>query len=376
MSVDELKIVRMVFERMLNAPNEMLSKADLQIIVGKYDYDRVKGALLATEKVEGVTGRAGGISIRRAKGNRRKWTNAAESKARSFLASNQPAGNDESPLDAPKEHMKRPIAAPRRARNDEGPLDALKAVNVYWPQSRIAEALGVSQASISNWLRTEDVPDKYAEAVRQLSDELQVTSKGRKSSVKEAEHERSLYGDWLRNELDQRQSNAVDLAARAGIHINTILALLEGRTERPQQRTRKCIEKALQDVAPSEGAPTIEGPVEQESWYYIGLPWTQDEINQVPDAPGVYIIHDRLGRPAYVGVAYKGAGGIRARLKKHNDLRWTSDQRVANSFSYAIADKIPRENPSDLAKALEKLLIKFMGNAILINERDVEDLAK
>jgi len=35
---------------------------------------------------------------------------------------------------------------------------------------------------------------------------------------------------------------------------------------------------------------------------------------------------------------------------------------------------MPSRDPSQLAKSLEKLLIKFMGNAILINERNVEDL--
>ncbi len=135
------------------------------------------------------------------------------------------------------------------------------------------------------------------------------------------------------------------------------------------------IEKALAVTAPEDGAPAPKRPTEEDTWYYIGLPWTREEIDQVPDEPGVYIIHDRLGRPAYVGVAHKGAGGIRARLKKHDELRWTSDRRVASTFSYALAARMPSSDPSSLAKALEELLIKFMGNAILINKRGVEDLA-
>jgi hypothetical protein len=35
---------------------------------------------------------------------------------------------------------------------------------------------------------------------------------------------------------------------------------------------------------------------------------------------------------------------------------------------------MPTADATEIAKSLEKLLIKFMGNAILINERDVEDL--
>jgi len=36
---------------------------------------------------------------------------------------------------------------------------------------------------------------------------------------------------------------------------------------------------------------------------------------------------------------------------------------------------MPKSDPAKLARAIEKLLIKFMGNAILINERDVVDLS-
>jgi hypothetical protein len=51
------------------------------------------------------------------------------------------------------------------------------------------------------------------------------------------------------------------------------------------------------------------------------------------------------------------------------------DRKVANSFSYAVTTRIPSEDASGLAVAIEKILIKFMGNAILINQKDVEDLA-
>ncbi len=193
--------------------------------------------------------------------------------------------------------------------------------------------------------------------------------------------EETAYSDWLRIQLDQKGMIAVDLAERSGVHVNTILALLEGRTEKPQQRTRQRIEKALASVAKagsSNGEPEPESEArpsaEEDGWYYVGLPWAKGEIEQAPAEPGVYIIHDRLGRPAYVGVAHRGAGGIRGRLRDHNRMRWTADTRIAHTFSYALADRMPRADASELARSLEKLLIKFMGNAILINERGVENL--
>jgi transcriptional regulator with XRE-family HTH domain len=269
-------------------------------------------------------------------------------------------------------HRPEPASPPATAGSDTA-LRSLRDIYEYWPQSRIAEALGVSQGTVSYWLRTGSVAVKYSDALQRLQAELSKAPEGKTEPQRAAEirGEDTPYAEWLRSELTQQGIDAVELAQRAEVHVNTILNLLEGRTEKPQQRTRTQIEKALR----ATGTVRPEPAAEQDTWYYIGLDWTTEEIDQVPDEPGVYIIHDRLGRPAYVGVAHKGAGGIRARLRKHNELRWTSDRRVAYSFSYALSARMPSSDPSALAKALEKLLIKFMGNAILINEKDVEDLA-
>lgn len=354
-TIDEyLDCARRVFAKLTASPKECLSRSELVEMVGETDYALIRSALLATEKVETAAGRAGGLTVKRAQGNRREWGQAADVKARRYLGEQV----EESPY-------------------NEVAIRHLRVIYDQWPQSRIAEALSVSQATVSNWLRTGTVNSKYSEALSKLHEELRTTTGVKSPAAPHADRLRpddTQYGDWLRTELDRQGINAVDLAARTGIHINTILALLEGRTEKPQQRTRQRIEKALQSAQSDGIGPVSQRPAVEDTWYYIGLQWTNEEIEQVPDEPGVYIIHDRLGRPAYIGVAYKGAGGIRARLRKHNELRWTSDRRVANSFSYALAGRIPSSDPSQLAKSLEKLLIKFMGNAILINERDVEDL--
>ncbi len=275
---------------------------------------------------------------------------------------------------------KRETRSPERDQKDEesfagtSALRSLQEIYKYWPQARIAEALSLSQATVSNWLRTGNVTAKYSSALQRLQTELTKQPRGqtqRPTRGGEPGTEDTPYADWLRSELERQELNAVELAQKSGVHVNTIVALLEGRTEKPQARTRDRIEKVLQPS--NKAGPEPAG--DQDTWYYIGLDWTDDEIDQVPDEPGVYMIHDRLGRPAYIGVAHKGAGGIRARLRDHNKLRWTSDRRVAYTFSYALSGRIPRADASQLAKALEKLLIKFMGNAILINERDVEDIS-
>jgi len=275
---------------------------------------------------------------------------------------------------------KRETRSPDRDAADDEPLagnsalQSLREIYKYWPQARIAEALSLSQATVSNWLRTGTVTSKYSSALQRLQTELTKETRGQVQKPTrggELRTEDTPYADWLRSALERQELNAVELAQRSGVHVNTIVALLEGRTEKPQARTRDRIEKVLQPSSKVGPEPAVE----QDTWYYIGLDWTDEEIDQVPDEPGVYMIHDRLGRPAYVGVAHKGAGGIRARLRDHNKLRWTTDRRVAYTFSYALSGRMPKADASQLAKALEKLLIKFMGNAILINERDVEDIA-
>ncbi|HEX4340077.1 MAG TPA: hypothetical protein VH062_29420 [Polyangiaceae bacterium] len=343
-----------VFEKLVKAEEESLSRASIEGLSTEEDYEVVRGALLATEKVEAAMGRAGGLTVKRAQGNRREWGAAAESRARRFL----------------EEEVQNHTG--NTASSGDGALKALKAVYEHWPQSSIADALSVSQATVSNWLRTRNVPGKYAEPLHRLSAQLAVGAKDA-TRAQPPRVEEAPYAEWLREELARQEINAVDLAQRADIHVNTILALLEGRTEKPQQRTRQKIEQVLRSHASSAGASRSQPAVEEEAWYYIGLPWTKEEIDQVPDEPGVYIISDRLGRPAYIGVAHKG--GIRTRLRDHNKLRWTVDVRVASTFSYALAERMPRGSAGQLALSLEKLLIKFMGNAILINEKDVEDIA-
>ncbi len=115
-----LDIVKRLFRQMVKSPDECLSRAEIIDEVesrgfGEDDYAIVREALLATEKVEAAAGRAGGLAIRRAQGNRREWGQAAEAKARRHIEENLP--------------------------EDDPALDALKSIYEVWPQKRIADAL-------------------------------------------------------------------------------------------------------------------------------------------------------------------------------------------------------------------------------------------
>ena len=126
-----LDSIRRVFAKLTASPKECLSRAEIVEMVGETDYPIVRGALLATEKVETAAGRTGGLTVKRAQGNRREWGQAADVKARRYF-------DDQV----------------RDSSNDEVAIRHLRVIYDRWPQSRIAEALSVSQVTVSNWLRT------------------------------------------------------------------------------------------------------------------------------------------------------------------------------------------------------------------------------
>ena len=237
-------------------------------------------------------------------------------------------------------------------------LCLLQQINNKWPQARIAQALAVSQPTVSNWLRMGKVSDGYLEALQRLHS--QVAKEGKDTDDEELDDEETdepTYGEWLGAELEHQGMLPAELAAKSSVHLHTILALLDGTTQKPQQRTREHIEEALQTT----GAPSPE----DDDWCYVGIEWKHEQIEEAPTDPGVYVIHDQLLRPLYVGVAHRGKDGIKGRLRSHWEKKWTE---VARWFSYALSDQMPKNDSSKFAKSLEKLLIKFMGNTLPINK--------
>ena len=83
-------------------------------------------------------------------------------------------------------------------------LRSLRNIYDYWPQSRIAEALNVSQATISTWLRTGNVAGKYSDALTRLEMELtdqEVENSEFTLSSSDTHPEETPYADWLRSSL-------------------------------------------------------------------------------------------------------------------------------------------------------------------------------
>jgi len=100
--------------------------------------------------------------------------------------------------------------------------------------------------------------------------------------------------------------------------------------------------------------------------------FNDNEIDQAPDKIGIYAIHDRRGYTTYVG-----QGKIKSRLRLHKQsIHFVSD-KVANSFRYFITqDGDNYGDAKQQAIFLEKLIIKFTGNSILLNTNLIEDLSR
>lgn len=263
-----------------------------------------------------------------------------------------------------------------------------------WSQANIAEELGVSQAYVSllKYKRIQTsliIANSIIERLQSIFSQYEITTAENEDEISESEsgddnaEDIGTFSDWLNAQIVQNSWKPNQIADASGVSLITIRFILSGRTSNPQSATRGKIEKGIQSLLSlnpqSEGVVQdvqVEStaPVAPEDEIIAGIPFLRDEIERAPNKKGVYAIHDRRGYPVYVG-----KGNIRTRLLKHAEHRAFLDSRVANNFSYIVLQK--SDTVEDIAVAnrealrLEKLIVKFCGNTILLNKQLVEDLS-
>jgi hypothetical protein len=101
-----------------------------------------------------------------------------------------------------------------------------------------------------------------------------------------------------------------------------------------------------------------KAPIVDHSEPVVGIPFDKEEIGQVPSKCGVYVIHDAAGWPTYVG-----KGNLQRELKNYTDGSWSVSKKTASKSSYAVVG-----NDED-AKRIESIIIKFMADSLLVNEK-------
>jgi transcriptional regulator with XRE-family HTH domain len=242
-------------------------------------------------------------------------------------------------------------------------INAIKGLGMT--QSQIATNLNVSPAMVTFWKQGTSVPSaEHLPLLRSLFDGL---SKAQTASpISSVE---TSYSEWLEDRMAELNVSPASLANQAGINIMTLNLILSGKTQNPQKGTREKIEAALRRLTQSgKSKPpfTLAAPVPTEDEPHIGIPFSKEEIKGAPNKIGVYVIHDRRGFPTYIG-----SGNIMKRLKDHFERKAFSDERVASSFSYILLEQEDSDRElshiRDEARRWERIIIKFSGSSVLLN---------
>lgn len=189
------------------------------------------------------------------------------------------------------------------------------------------------------------------------------------------------YTKWLTEEMATRGINATKLSEASRVTLPVLNRILAGNTSNPQQATRKRLERALNNIIQTDPDTDGDGVKFVTSTYedrlYVGFPFVESEIDQAPSDIGVYVIHDRRGFPMYIG-----SGSIRDRLKYHHKLADFARRKNASKFSYYVVPsevidgvKLTRKQLTKQALEMERVLIKFSGNAVSHNTQHRTDLS-
>ena len=171
----------------------------------------------------------------------------------------------------------------------------------------------------------------------------------------------SEFGRWLYETRTAKGMSVGELAEKAGTSWAQIYNLESGRSQNPQERTRKKFTDALGSepaaavVQATEASATIEDVGE-----FVDFD-PHDEAG-LPSEPGIYVFYDISDRPVYVGQSQN----IRDRiLGSHNEKFWFRAPVVQSGAFVRIEDEA-------LRKKIEKVMIKFMRSTAVINKQHVE----
>ena len=231
-----------------------------------------------------------------------------------------------------------------------------------WTQAFLAEKLGVTGATISNWEKRKTSPDE--KQLRQLERRLGPldgsSSKAAASSSEPTTEGPSPFGVWLSKARVESDMSVAELSEASGVSIPAIYSIESGRIENPRPETVRKVEKALGKVTPDELKQEMEEEAEIEG---LGAftDFDPHDASNLPNAPGVYVFYDISERPIYVGTA----GDIGRRIRQHEEKFWFKQPIVETGSYIEIKDDV-------LRRQIETLLIKFLKSNAVLNKQNVE----
>lgn len=219
-------------------------------------------------------------------------------------------------------------------------------------QAELAEKLGVTQGTISNWeIGRTHPPDDQRDRLNTI---LGLAHGG--SMVEDA----SPIAAWLTRARLKLAWSVPELAEKSGVTPQAIYRIEAGTTRNVRKGTRLKIEKALGTALPQDAADEISEQAE-----ISGLGSLEDfdphSDEDRPRGAGIYVLYDISERPIYVGEG----SNVRNRIKAHEEKFWFKRPVVESASWIPIGD-------TKLRSQIETLLIKFLKSNAVLNKQNVD----
>lgn len=235
-----------------------------------------------------------------------------------------------------------------------------------WSQAELAEKLGVTQGTISNWENGRSGPDRdQKEQVRAMlglrgADSSTKIEGGELADNPQESGGPSVFGSWLNRVRLQQGLSVSEVASRAGVSAPAIYGLESGRIENPRAETVRRLERALGKELPAETKKEIreEATVEGVGEFFEFDPHDREDW---PEVAGIYVLYDISERPIYVGQG----SSIKKRIQDHEEKFWFKSPIVSTAAYIKVAE-------AGLRKKIETILIRFLKRNAVINKQNVE----
>jgi|CXWL01.1.fsa_nt_gi transcriptional regulator with XRE-family HTH domain len=238
---------------------------------------------------------------------------------------------------------------------DYGPALRKSRLNAGLSQAKVAEKVGVTQVTISNWELGNTAPGGRER--KQLAAVLGALNG---STSEERPDGAGLFGEWLRTARHAADLTVPELATASGVSAVQIYNLEAGRSTNPRAETRERLEAALKTEVPQEVQQEVvqEREIKGLSSLTDFDPYNREDR---PECAGVYVFYDVSDRPVYVGKARV----IRDRVKDHEQKFWFKPPIVTHAAFIEIVD-------DRLRHQIEQVLIKFLKSNAVINTQSVD----
>ena len=263
----------------------------------------------------------------------------------------------------------------KERRNTIGERIKHKRLDAGLKQTDLADKLGISPATVSNWENDKSTPKSYDlykletiigrvyrtqnQSRKKSSSSGQAEFPNKNQTPAEAFSDESPYSIWLRTTRLNKKLTVPELAIKASVTPATIYAIESGKISNPQERTQEKLADALGEPETDVTDETKKEAEVKGMGELVGFNPYED--NELPTCSGIYVLYDISERPIYVGQG----GNIRARIKDHEQKFWFKAPIVTTGAYIKITDEVLRQQ-------VETLLIKFLKSNAVLNKQNVD----